>query len=85
MTTRKNGSDQPLFRQGYDLKNRLVEADADGDADADLRLGGGPGIATGQRGADEVKTLVNWNLRRIGIANQMIEDMAWFAALAGVL
>ncbi len=41
MTTRKNGSGGGgtlLFRQGYDLKNRLVEADADGDADADLRL-----------------------------------------------
>ncbi len=38
LTTRHDGSDQPLFRQGYDLKNRLVEADADGDADADLRL-----------------------------------------------
>src|SRR5688572_25423087 len=38
LTTRKNGSNALLFRQGYDLKNRLVEADAGGDADADLRL-----------------------------------------------
>jgi hypothetical protein len=38
LTTRKNGSDALLFRQGYDLKNRLLAADADGDSDADLRL-----------------------------------------------
>ncbi len=38
LTTRKNGSGTLLFRQGYDLKNRLVEADADGNGTADLRL-----------------------------------------------
>ena len=38
MKTRKNGSGTLLYRQGYDLKNRLVEADANGDSDADLRL-----------------------------------------------